>query len=48
MHEICDPEIVDVFDFIGFTHIGPILEGKPTLFFDRTEQGVVMNRRFSE
>jgi len=34
VHEIRNPEIIDVFDFVGFAHIGPILERKPSLFFD--------------
>jgi hypothetical protein len=33
MHEICDPEIVDVFDFIGLAHIGPLLKHEPSLLF---------------
>ncbi len=48
MHEIRDPEIIDVFDFVGFTHIGPILKRKPSLLFDHSEQGVVVNRRLSQ
>jgi len=44
MHEIRDPEIVDVIHFVGLAHIGPILEGKPSLFFDHPEQGIVVNR----
>jgi hypothetical protein len=37
VHEIRDPEIVDVVHFIGFARIGPIFRGKPSLLFDYAE-----------
>jgi len=37
VHEIRDPEIVDVVDFVGLAHIGPILKREPSLFFDHPE-----------
>ena len=40
MHEIRDPEIIDVLYFVGLAHIGPILEGEPSLLFDDPEQGI--------
>ena len=48
VHEIRDPEIVDVVHFVGLAHIGPILERKPSLLFDHPEQGVVVNGRVSQ
>ena len=48
MHEIRDPEIVDVVHFVGLTHIDPALEGKPSLLFDDPEQGIVVNRRVAQ
>jgi len=39
MHEIRDPEIVDVFDFVSLAHIGPLLEREPSLLFKYPEQG---------
>ena len=37
MHEIRDPEIVDVIHFVGLAHIGPILEREPSLLLDHAE-----------
>jgi hypothetical protein len=48
MHEIRDPEVVDVIHFISLTHIGPLLEREPSLSFDDPEQGVVVNGRVSQ
>jgi len=48
MHEIRDPEIVDIFDFVGLVHIGAILEGKSSLLFDHPKQGIVVNRRVAQ
>ena len=48
MHEIGDPEIIDVIHFVGLTHISPILNREPSLLFDHPEQGVVVNGRLSQ
>jgi len=48
MHEIGDPEIVDVIHFVGLAYIGPILEREPSLLFNHPEQGVVVNGRLSQ
>jgi hypothetical protein len=48
MHEIRDPEIVDIVHFVGLAHIGPLLKGEPSLFFNHPKQGVVMNRRMAQ
>lgn len=48
MHEIRDPEIVDVIHFVGLAHIGPILKREPSLLFNYPEQGIVVNRRLSQ
>jgi len=45
MHEIRDPEVVDVIHFIGLAHIGPLLQREPSLGFDDPEQGIVVNGR---
>jgi hypothetical protein len=44
VHEVRDPEIIDVVHFVGLAHIGSILEGKPSLLFDHPKQGIVVNR----
>jgi hypothetical protein len=48
MHEIRDPEIVDVVYFVGLAHIGSIFEREPSLLFDHAEQGIVVDRRLSQ
>ena len=45
VHEVRDPEVIDVVHFVGFAHIGAILYAKPSLLFDHPEQGVIVNRR---
>jgi len=45
VHEVRDPEIIDVVHFVGLAHIGPIFMRKPSLLFDHSEQGIVVNRR---
>jgi len=37
MHEVRDPEIVDVVYFVGLAHIGPMLQWEPSLLFDHPE-----------
>ena len=48
VHEVRDPEVIDVFDFVGLAYIGSILEKEPSLLFDHPEQGVVVNRRLAQ
>jgi hypothetical protein len=48
MHEIRDPEIVDVIHFVGLSHIDPILKREPSLLFDHPEQGIVVNGRLPQ
>ena len=44
MHEIRDPEVVDVIHLEGFAHIGAIFERKPALGFNDPEKGIVVDR----
>ncbi len=37
VHEIRDPEVIDVIHFIGLAHIGPLLEREPPMLFDHPE-----------
>jgi hypothetical protein len=43
VHEVCDPQVVDVFNFVGFSDVGSGLEVEQAMFFDGSEQGVVVD-----
>jgi|GEM_PF-5433766 hypothetical protein len=44
VHEVADPEVVDVVHFKGFPHIGALLDREPPLGFDHPQEGVVVDR----
>lgn len=44
MHEVANPEVVDVVHLEGFAYIGSLLDREPTLGFDHSEEGVVVDR----
>ena len=43
VHEVADPEVVDVIHLKGFAHIGALLDREPALGFNDSEQGVVVD-----
>jgi len=48
MHEVRDPEIIDIVHFVSFACIGSTPWRKQSLFFDYPKQGVVVNRRVTQ
>jgi hypothetical protein len=48
MHKVTDPEVVDIIGFEGFTEIGAMADGKPTLGFNNPKQGIVVNGGITE
>jgi len=43
VHEVTDPEVIDIIDLEGFAHIAAFYDGKPPLGFHDPQQGVVVN-----
>jgi len=44
VHEVADPQVIDIVHLEGFAHIGALFNCKPSLAFNDSEQGVVVNR----
>ena len=43
VHEVADPEVVDIVYFIGLSDISSGLDGQQSPLFDNAKQGVVMH-----
>jgi len=43
MHEVADPQVIDIVHLEGFAHIAAFCDCKPSLGFHDPEQGVVVN-----
>jgi hypothetical protein len=48
VHEVAEPQIIDIVYLEGFAHIGAFFGGKPPLGFDDSEQGVVVDGGLTE
>lgn len=48
VHEVADPEVVDVFHLVGLALVGALLDGEPAVVFDDPEQGVVVDRGIAQ
>ncbi|RLB13914.1 MAG: hypothetical protein DRG63_09410 [Deltaproteobacteria bacterium] len=48
VHEVTDPEVINIVHFKGFAHIGALLGYKPPFGFNDPQQGVVVNRGLTQ
>ena len=48
VHKVADPQLVDVVQFIGFSHICAGLDCQPLILFDHPKEGVVVNGGFTQ
>jgi hypothetical protein len=48
VHEVADPEVVDVFHLVGLSEVGAFLDWEPCVGFDDPQQGVVVDRRLAQ
>ena len=48
VHEVADPEVVDVFHLVGLSPVGAALYGEPAVVFDDPEKRIVVDRGVSQ